>query len=708
MKDRILKLAKNVTDQQKNDINSAPFIPLCLDESIDITKSTRLAVFARYCVGNIIKEEGTDICTAVRNSLAEKEIDLKKIVSVTTNSTPNMTSHDVNLRITQAFSHIGKDYSAIEKFCMVMNIDPFSSTTYGKCARWLDNAYTLASENIFAEIHREIKNVYENAAEITDLSVSFDGTWLTRGHTSVIGVGCVIDMLTGYVVDFEVMSKVCRHCSVAKNKLGQSSAEFSIWYEGHKSECDINHLGSSTSMEMEAALTLWKRSTSLGFRYITVLSDGDCKTFNYLCEKKVYGPDIVIKKEECINHVSKRLGTALRSTVNDCRAQDAKPQHSKCPAGENSWYFYQSAIANGEKPNNHKLNVGTPINEKFLPKILPIYQRLASNELLERCIRCGTQNANESLHSMIWAKCPKEIFVNKRRVKRAVTEAVCEYNKGTVRTIVETQKALGVATGGSTKQLATILDCQKQKFRKRRQNVSNKLALKLIKKEAGRRAMLLARWIVRSEQLEIVGSSGYEKVPTRGKPGLGEDHEERGSKDRVASTCGPTVSRSTIRADVGVAIVPQTISRHLAEANLKSKRPFRALPLTPEHRQLRVQWCQARSMWNVTKGPFLNCLRGAIFQQDNARPHTARVAQDFLRHFQTLPWPARSPNLSPVEHVWDQLKRQMPSCHSSQDLELAVQELWMHLPQDNIRCLINSMPDRVAACIAAGGSPTRY
>ncbi|GFW14039.1 HTH_Tnp_Tc3_2 domain-containing protein [Trichonephila clavipes] len=62
----------------------------------------------------------------------------------------------------------------------------------------------------------------------------------------------------------------------------------------------------------------------------------------------------------------------------------------------------------------------------------------------------------------------------------------------------------------------------------------------------------------------------------------------------------PTVTRSTIRADVGVAIFPQTISRHLAEANVKSKRPFRALPLTPEHRQLRLQRCQAGSMWNVT------------------------------------------------------------------------------------------------------------
>ncbi|GFV94019.1 DDE_3 domain-containing protein [Trichonephila clavipes] len=108
-------------------------------------------------------------------------------------------------------------------------------------------------------------------------------------------------------------------------------------------------------------------------------------------------------------------------------------------------------------------------------------------------------------------------------------------------------------------------------------------------------------------------------------------------------------------------------------------------------------------------GPFLNgTFPGAIFQQDNARPHTARVAQDFLRHFQTLPWPARSPDLSPVELVWDQLKPQMPLCHSVHDLEWAVQNLWAHLPQDNIRCLINSMLDCVVACIAAGCGPAHY
>ncbi|GFW21725.1 DDE_3 domain-containing protein [Trichonephila clavipes] len=120
------------------------------------------------------------------------------------------------------------------------------------------------------------------------------------------------------------------------------------------------------------------------------------------------------------------------------------------------------------------------------------------------------------------------------------------------------------------------------------------------------------------------------------------------------------------------------------------------------HGTLTVQ-CYVDDILQPHAGPFLNGLQGAIFQQDNARPHTAKAAQDFLRHFQTLPWPTRSPDLSPVEHVWDQLKRQMPSCCSVHDLELAVQDLWAHLPQDNIRYLINSMPDRVVACIAAGG-----
>ncbi|GFV39791.1 hypothetical protein TNCV_4609591 [Trichonephila clavipes] len=79
-----------------------------------------------------------------------------------------------------------------------------------------------------------------------------------------------------------------------------------------------------------------------------------------------------------------------------------------------------------------------------------------------------------------------------------------------------------------------------------------------------------------------------------------EDNEERESKDRAASTCGPHSDSFNDTSRRRRSSCSTKISRHLAEANLKCKRPFPALPLTPGHRQLRLHWCQARSMWNDT------------------------------------------------------------------------------------------------------------
>ena len=59
--------------------------------------------------------------------------------------------------------------------------------------------------------------------------------------------------------------------------------------------------------------------TTYQFRYTTLLSDGDAKTHTHLCGLEMYGGDMGILKEECVNHVAKRLGTALRKLSTQSR-----------------------------------------------------------------------------------------------------------------------------------------------------------------------------------------------------------------------------------------------------------------------------------------------------------------------------------------------------------------------------------------------------
>ena len=51
--------------------------------------------------------------------------------------------------------------------------------------------------------------------------------------------------------------------------------------------------------------------------------------------------------------------------------------------------------------------------------------------------------------------------------------------------------------------------------------------------------------------------------------------------------------------------------------------------------------------------PFLNAHSGALFEQDNARLHTAAISRACFEDTDTMPWPAASPDLSPITNVWD-------------------------------------------------------
>ncbi|GFU05559.1 transposable element Tcb1 transposase [Trichonephila clavipes] len=106
--------------------------------------------------------------------------------------------------------------------------------------------------------------------------------------------------------------------------------------------------------------------------------------------------------------------------------------------------------------------------------------------------------------------------------------------------------------------------------------------------------------------------------------------------------------------------------------------------------------------------PLMQRLSGAIFQQGNSRPHTARVSQDCLRTVTTLPWSALSLNLSPIEYIWDHLGRRVGHPTSLNELETRLQQIWNEMSQDIIQNLHALMPDRISSSIRTRGGSTGY
>ena len=107
-------------------------------------------------------------------------------------------------------------------------------------------------------------------------------------------------------------------------------------------------------------------------------------------------------------------------------------------------------------------------------------------------------------------------------------------------------------------------------------------------------------------------------------------------------------------------------------------------------------------------------LRSEVLQHDNSRPHTARATVDFLanQNVTVLPWPSKSPDLNPIEHLWDELDRRMhsrqPAPQTLQQLQQAIEQECGRIPQDRIRRLIEYMPRRVRAVLQANGGDNIY
>ena len=268
-----------------------------------------------------------------------------------------------------------------------------------------------------------MKDAALNNDSVIDIAISYDGTWHRRGHSSHHGVGTAIHIETGLVLDVEVLSNYCKSCKSAPDV---NDPAYNAWLENHKSTCQKNYSGSSGAMEVEAAKRICQRSVDkYNLRYTTILCDGDAKTVTTLNNAGIY--NTVIHKEDCVNHVAKRLyngiesaklasrgtkdhlagkgritkklqkrlfvsyGQALKNgapdvsemkrevmaTLHHRMSSDAKPQHQYCPVGADSWCKYQKESASGILDEDRKYVHKMPIKPEYGMQLLPLYECLS-------------------------------------------------------------------------------------------------------------------------------------------------------------------------------------------------------------------------------------------------------------------------------------------------------------------------------------------
>ncbi|GBL82965.1 Transposable element Tc1 transposase [Araneus ventricosus] len=227
---------------------------------------------------------------------------------------------------------------------------------------------------------------------------------------------------------------------------------------------------------------------------------------------------------------------------------------------------------------------------------------------------------------------------------------------------------------------------------------------------------------------------------------------------QLSSATGTTVSR-------------QTVYRRLGHIGLYARRPVRCVPLTATHCRLRLAWSREYALWTQqqwscvmfsdesrfslqsdSRRTFIWKAPGTRYHQENIierhryggavwlvwggiilgsrtdlhvqsvtmtghiyrdvileqHVHECLQSEDITR----MDWPAYSPDLNPIEHVWDMLGRRIaarqppPTCLP--ELRRALLDEWCNIPQDQIVNLILSMPRRCKACVASSGRHTPY
>ena len=100
------------------------------------------------------------------------------------------------------------------------------------------------------------------------------------------------------------------------------------------------------------------------------------------------------------------------------------------------------------------------------------------------------------------------------------------------------------------------------------------------------------------------------------------------------------------------------------------------------------------------------------FQQDNDPKYMSRLAKSYLESNvpEVIDWPSNSPDLNPVENLWNQVKRNVEKRNPKNlgQLESLMGEEWDLIPDDTLKSLIDSMKKRCMLVIQSNGDTIDY
>ena len=148
----------------------------------------------------------------------------------------NRMSHLKLTLMTMLIHELGKGHGALQTVQKVLGVNNMHIRTFQRHNRTLQKACQSVADTNLDTAAEVIRGVYGDLMDnvgVIYLTVSYDGTWQKRGFTSHQGVGVIIEVQTGLVIDYEVLSNYCHACALAENRLGAGTPEFETWQAAH-------------------------------------------------------------------------------------------------------------------------------------------------------------------------------------------------------------------------------------------------------------------------------------------------------------------------------------------------------------------------------------------------------------------------------------------------------------------------------------------